>query len=373
MVLAKTGLQALFGVALLATAVLGHGSVVRPLPRQAVDIDQAPWSGGAVPEPVPRVSISPINPWCPVAGESGAGLGKYASDLAQACFWFSNGCAIGCDECDGSTRGPEVGPEARKICAAPMNATVCDEKLRTVNSDAPCGSPQDKFYYTPWRAPGFAPVFDGCGMAGGRALGPGGHGAVYANTTHARQGDLGSQVLGALETGTSWKAGETVEVSWAITANHGGGYSYRLCPADEPGGVTEACFQRTPLAFDVARKQSFRWGGLNGTQVWFNGDYVSEGTNPPGSLWVKNPVPRNDGTNGKGFTPKCEEVPDCGTTAVESKCLCSGMWGPYNLEIVDYVVLPASLKPGKWVLGWRWDCEESNQVWSSCSDVTITN
>ena len=24
----------------------------------------------------------------------------------QACFWFSNGCAIGCDECDGSTRGP---------------------------------------------------------------------------------------------------------------------------------------------------------------------------------------------------------------------------------------------------------------------------
>ena len=23
------------------------------------------------------------------------------------------------------------------------------------------------------------------------------------------------------------------------------------------------------------------------------------------------------------------------------------------------------------VLGWRWDCEESTQVWSSCSDVTI--
>ena len=159
-------------------------------------------------------------------------------------------------------------------------------------------------------------------MAGGRALGPGGHGAVYANTSHAKQGDLGSQVLGTLETGTTWNAGETVEVSWAITANHGGGYSYRLCPADEAGGVTEACFQRTPLAFDVARKQSFRWGGINGTQVWFNGDYVSEGTNPPGSMWVKNPIPRNDGSNGKGFTPRCEEVPSCGTTAVESKCLC---------------------------------------------------
>ena len=24
----------------------------------------------------------------------------------QSCFWFSNGCSIGCDECDGNTRGP---------------------------------------------------------------------------------------------------------------------------------------------------------------------------------------------------------------------------------------------------------------------------
>ena len=39
-----------------------------------------------------------------------------------------------------------------------------------------------------------------------------------------------------------------VEVAWAIAANHGGGYQYRLCPTDEP--LTEACFQRTPLAFE---------------------------------------------------------------------------------------------------------------------------
>ena len=91
-----------------------------------------------------------------------------------------------------------------------------------------------------------------------------------------------------------------------------------------------------------------------------------------GSTWVKNPIPRNDGFTGAGFAPKCDEVPDCRTTAVESDCLCSGMWGPYNLEIVDYVTLPSSLAPGKYVLGWRWDCEESNQVWASCSDVQIT-
>ena len=47
------------------------------------------------------------------------------------------------------------------------------------------------------------------------------------------------------------------------------------------------------------------------------------------------------------------------------------MWGPYNLEIVDRVEIPRGLPAGYYVLGWRWDCEESNQIWSSCSDITI--
>ena len=50
---------------------------------------------------------------------------------------------------------------------------------------------------------------------------------------------------------------------------------------------------------------------------------------------------------------------------------CTGMWGPYNLEIVDRVEIPRGLPAGYYVLGWRWDCEESNQIWSSCSDITI--
>ena len=38
---------------------------------------------------------------------------------------------------------------------------------------------------------------------------------------------------------------------------------------------------------------------------------------------------------GASFPPRCEEVPDCGSTEVNSKCRCSGMWGPYDLLIVD--------------------------------------
>ena len=44
---------------------------------------------------------------------------------------------------------------------------------------------------------------------------------------------------------TEWKSGGTEKVGWGLKANHGGGYSYRLCPVGEggPGDVTEDCFQ----------------------------------------------------------------------------------------------------------------------------------
>ena len=42
-----------------------------------------------------------------------------------------------------------------------------------------------------------------------------------------------------------------------------------------------------------------------------------------------------------------------------------------NLEVVDNVRIPKGLAPGRYVLQWRWDCEESDQVWASCSDVTV--
>merc|ERR1719456_1152130 len=116
----------------------GHGAVTFPPPRNAIDSDEMPW-GGKVPAPVP------FEPWCPYPSAAAAGTDPNGVNLTgangQACFWFSNGCAIGCDECDGSTRGPEVGTETRKVCypgsgikGTPMNATVCDPSKRTVNT-----------------------------------------------------------------------------------------------------------------------------------------------------------------------------------------------------------------------------------------------
>ena len=62
--------------------------------------------------------------------------------------------------------------------------------------------------------------------------------------------------LPPMDTGVVWKAGGEAEVVFAVKFNHGGGYAYRLCPADEP--LTEECFQRTHLKFAEEATQCVR-------------------------------------------------------------------------------------------------------------------
>ena len=117
-----------------------------------------------------------------------------------------------------------------------------------MNTKAVCGSADDYLFHSPWRAPGYAPVIDSCGTAGGRmpGQGPGGYGAVYTNTTDSKIGDLGSKTLKVRDTGVVWKAGVHYEVAWTIQANHGGGYSYRLCPLNA-ADLDEECFNKHPV------------------------------------------------------------------------------------------------------------------------------
>lgn len=125
-----------------------------------------------------------------------------------------------------------------------------------------------------------------------------------------------------------------------------------------------------------------RWGGDGGHEVEFDAVTVTEGTKA-GVMWRRNPVPRawhkSDGTwgegsnheqTGMGFQPVCD--PDEGMDRQGVKQSCVGMWGPYNLEIVDKVQIPEDLAAGDYVLNWRMDQEESNQIWQSCADVAVT-
>jgi len=350
-------------VAVAVSTVNGHGAVTYPPPRNAVDKDLAPWNQ---PVPIHPPSVESKTGLCPSPDRNG----KVTAQNGQSCFWFSNGCSIGCDVCDGSSRGPipnSPDPKWKRkfnTCNnSVVKATVCDPKYRTVNTGVECGAADDWYYYSPWRSPGNAPVFDACGMAGGHKPPDGGFGGIYVNTTHAKLGDKGSLVLPAAPSGTVWKAGESYEVSWTIEANHGGGYQYRIAPASD---LSEASFQRTPLKF--VGQQKLRYGGSNGTVITINGTYLSEGTSPAGSTWVRNPIPRNDnGQTGQGFAVPCDE-----SKGIICHGMTDGSTAVPDLEIVDMIQIPSDLPAGQYVVGWRWDCEESNQIWQSCSDVSIT-
>jgi hypothetical protein len=60
--------------------------------------------------------------------------------------------------------------------------------------------------------------------------------------------------------------------------------------------------------------------------------------------------------------------PHSRTGDVEGEC--SGNW--VDGQIIDEVLIPKGLPTGKYVVGFRWDCEETSQVWASCADVLIT-
>lgn len=288
----------------------------------------------------------------------------------------------------------------------------------------------------------------------------------------------------------TWQAGSIQMVEFSIYANHGGGYSYRLCK-NEGNPMTEECYQQTPLEFATDMSTAHYWDNSH-PDVQFEAVTTKVGTYPAGSMWRKNPVPMCNcdiGTGCRSTTAKetepeqvkaakvetferimaenalavagnechavlpamcgdkagvntCEKCDqstgnyDCvkccpGTTRVTkggyswcqagnppgSSCDPSdpstyrqcysiaypksylapgqtiaecndgvqyptswqgpgaggaGIGGQFNWSIQDKIKIPAGLAPGAYSISWRWDCEETPQVWNSCSDVMIT-
>merc|ERR1712080_102257 len=231
-----------------------------------------------------------------------------------------------------------------------------------------------------------------------------------------KMGDLGSQVLPPTETSkvVNWTVGSTPRVAWGMRFNHGGGYQYRLCPAERMP-CTEEDYQEMPLDF-VRDAHAIMWN--NGSLYPIKGMFVDDSVCtvvPKGSTWARNPIPRIHTDNvGMAFVGKCLPQQGPGETCkqqgppwcwAKQDCQnfpnpcpdldngwymgnatrmptgsflpdsnkhegwCSGDW---TLGMVsDKIVIPKDTRPGKYVLSWRMDCEETAQVWSSCADVNI--
>jgi len=339
-----------------------HSSLIRPKPRNAIDSELPEWRDGKAPYVWQPHGDIP----CACRNDT------EVCDVAQTCLWMSVGCTIGCKECDGGSKGG-ANPNGKDRCGSGMNATINDPKYRTLNRHIPSGSAEDWTRFNPWRAPGNAPVYDACGRAGGGPAPTPGHGE-FTNTTYAQFGDLGSKVLPKYPTGTVWEVGAAVRTMQSIRANHGGGYQYRLCPLKSE--LTEACFQETPMPF--AGDSSLMLS--NGTMMQLKSVFVSEGTLPVGSTWQMLGIPdtnhvrpsRSDPFEAWAFEPPCYEpgYPDQPLGHLEQG-RCSGQWLT-NMTIYDHLRVPEHLPPGEYVLGLRWDCETSAQVWQSCADITIT-
>lgn len=218
-------------------------------------------------------------------------------------------------------------------------AKNCDRDMMTVHRNCYNGAP--------WRAPGFAHIANACG---GQTGPDGGGDDPFAP---------GDGTLLPKMPRTKWQAGTAVKVAWGISINHGGGYAYRLCPESEP--QLEACFQRHHLQF-VGDTSTVHY--IDGKEIAIPALTTTKGTSPAGSQWRRNPIPLGCGTttcdNGhyRGlFAPPCPG--------------CSG--DRRNFSVVDEVFVPASLASGNYTLSWRWDTEETPQIWNNCGDVTIVN
>jgi len=365
-------------IALLIGYAAGHASLTNPPPRTGQTTKYAGICPGMwVPTPVgpaPR----PSRGQAPING---------------SCDWYSQGCQPGCSECNVKCGhiAAAFGLCCEKGKGKAMEPTVTDPKLRTYQDFG--GLLDIGMKYNPWRSPGFAPVADPCGIITGNQPGEHVDGAP-------KPGTRGSS-LPATE-GPKWPAGSQQEVSWSLYANHGGGYSYRLCPRSSE--LTEECFQQHHLQF-VGDKSWMQYGEDERNRTAIDATRVSEGTNPPGSQWTKNPIPACGGYVGGSSTPfNIPFLSNCDHPQFEPPLkdhipphrwlkprpgvygFGVGAVGPvvdakefqywtdlFSFNLIDRVQIPVDITPGDYLLSFRWDCEQTPQVWQNCADVTITS
>jgi len=297
------------------------------------------WGHGAIYYPPPWTATSDCNP------EMSPKLCKHDRKIPPT------NCTVGSNAC------------SRKAGRTAWFTNFTSVPERTINEEMfdIHGRRKSKAGFNPWNSPGAAPIFgDGCGVNGGNPNGCDNEDFIYGRCCggNPRKGmSCGGYVGGkpALEyyeegffgspTLTTWKRGRTAEVYWKSGMKHRGGYAYRLCKVEngKVWRVTEKCFQNGHLKFAGKTTWIYYMPATEDFSVdgWQAQDLITTtiGTTPEGSEWAKIDL------------PKVKDDDD---------------WAIKNL-----VRVPKSLEPGEYVLSFRWDCQQTPQVWNSCANILV--
>jgi len=340
--------------------VTSHGSMTFPAPRSTRNVEY------------------PGNPQPGVAGGPGC--------VGQSCLWFIVGCHSGCQNC--TATGKDMYDQPPQYCINPHKSSLPREH-RTWNLYR--DSEDDWGVYRPWRSPGRAPNGNPCGMAGGYRVG--GH-PTPEIPDGFNQFVNGTSIPPLDAEPMHWKIGSHAEVGWSVWANHGGGYSYRLMPVDIE--QTEVNFQQHHLDF-VSNNSTIRFVDSTKDDFVIPGKIVNKGTYPKGSHWKRNPIPAcncdlgfncYDKGGERNFltpyfnSPGLERCPTGLQFEVSDSMKQHGIYGyggssgktnddQFMFSIIDHVKIPANYKPGRYMLSFRWDCEQTSQVWNQCADIIL--
>jgi len=242
-------------------------------------------------------------------------------------------------EIAGTTCGQEIGGTQTRDACAWLTGMVEIEGLPTLvdplllTTEQSIADPVDTFNpaKNPWRNPGSVPVVSPCGN----------------NLYHS---ELDGFDLPPNPIHTTWVAGTKVTVASSVYVNHGGGWSYRLCPKSQD--LTEACFQSHAL----------KYAESDAIARFTDGREVSiPMRRTPDGLWSRNPIP--PAKLGHDTSKGVEFPMPSGMGVVDPMS--------WEFSVVEEVVLPSDLVPGEYLLSWRWDCEKSSQVWFTCADITV--
>ena len=226
------------------------------------------------------------------------------------------------------------------VLAAPLEAVVPNPGERKY--------PGERAFAEPGTAPMVTKIMDGhstpFGVCGTQKDGKNNYNVV-------QPGKWGGDEIVA-----TYEAGQIVTVEWCANADHGGVYQYRLCddanlvakllsseaPTAEEYLEIEACYQRGILRCDAVESNSC---GLE---------------------------PRCDPTWGCAAHPglyfHCEGTPEKSYGCQNTEEECPGTGG--NI-VRRQIKIPETFPTGRTVLSWRWDSDETVEIFAACADVVI--